>query len=82
MDIKQLVNSITPEVYANLKYSIEIGKWPDGKVMSEEQKALSIQAIIAYEAILPAEQRSGYLPPKNTPCAPEGAEYRPLTWKN
>ena len=51
MDIKQLVNSITPEVYANLKYSIEIGKWPDGKVMSEEQKALSIQAIIAYEAI-------------------------------
>jgi hypothetical protein len=82
MDLKKLLDSITPEVYERLKQAVEIGKWPDGRVLTDGQKALSLQAVIAYEESKPAEQRTGYVPPKVTPCAPVSAEEAPIKWKN
>jgi hypothetical protein len=41
-----------------------------------------MQAIIAYEQALPEDQRTGYVPPKTTPCAPDASEPQPLSWKN
>lgn len=65
MDLQQLIQSITPEIYQNLKRSIELGKWPDGRVLTPEQKENSLQALIAYETLhFPEEERSGYVPPK------------------
>lgn len=62
MEFKQLVNAITPEIYRNLKLAIEIGKWPDGRALTSEQRELSMQAVIAFEAQHVAErERTGYI---------------------
>ncbi|MFT5037753.1 MAG: hypothetical protein ACI94L_000314, partial [Flavobacteriaceae bacterium] len=29
MDLRQLLSSITPEVYESLRRAVEVGKWPD-----------------------------------------------------
>ncbi|MYM62460.1 YeaC family protein [Pseudomaricurvus sp. HS19] len=87
MNIDELINSITPEVYENLKRSIELGKWPDGRPLTQEQREHSMQAVIAYELKhLPAEERTGYVPPKpHQHCGGEGEvaepEEKPLKWQ-
>ncbi|MDA8782482.1 YeaC family protein [Porticoccaceae bacterium] len=85
MDLRQLLDSITPEIYEGLKRGIELGKWPDGRPLSDEQKELCMQAVIAYDERRPPEQRTGYVPPKSTGCEPPvsataDAE-QPLKWK-
>ena len=45
----QAIENITPEIYQNLKLAIEIGKWPDGRKLTQEQKELCLQAVIAWE---------------------------------
>ncbi|WP_317929935.1 YeaC family protein [Halioxenophilus sp. WMMB6] len=84
MDYQQLLESITPEIWQNLRRAIEIGKWPNGQPLTVEQRENCLQAIIAYEAKnLPAEQRTGYVPPKKA-CAsdsPAEDEPSPLKWQ-
>lgn len=43
------MSQITAEIYQAFKIAIEIGKWPDGRVLSAEQKETVMDAIIAYE---------------------------------
>ena len=58
----ELINSITPEIHQELKRAIELGKWANGQVLTEEQKENSLQVIIAWEAInLPEEERVGFI---------------------
>ncbi len=58
----EMIENITPEIYQSLKLAVEIGKWPDGRKLTQEQKELSLQALIAWElANLPEEQRTGYI---------------------
>lgn len=81
MDFKQLIDGITPEVYQQLQRVVEIGKWPDGRSLTEEQRSLCMQAIIAFDQRQPEEQRTGYVPPKTTDCdIPDGQQ--PLKWKH
>lgn len=62
MDFNQLIDDITPEIYRNLKRAVEIGKWPDGRVLTVEQRALSMQAVIAFEARhLDERERTGFI---------------------
>ncbi|MEE8059621.1 MAG: DUF1315 family protein [Pseudomonadales bacterium] len=62
MEFEQLINNITPEIHSNLKCAIEIGKWPDGRVLTQEQKALCMEAVLNYEQRFVAkEQRVGYI---------------------
>jgi len=82
MNIKQLLDSITPDIYQRLKRAVEIGKWPDGSVLTDEQKALSMQAVIAYEASFPDDQKTGFVPLKATVCGPKASDKTPLKWKN
>lgn len=49
MAIDQLLSSITPEAYENLKYAAETGRWPNGEKLSQEQRDYCLQAIIAYD---------------------------------
>lgn len=72
MDFQQLIESITPEIYNNLKTAVEVGKWPDGSRLTPEQREHSIQAVIAYDARHKAEEeRVGYIAPKvsKDPCS-------------
>ncbi|WP_347331297.1 YeaC family protein [Marinimicrobium locisalis] len=86
MNYRDLLESITPEIYENLKRAVELGKWPDGRVVTPEQRQHCLEAVIAYEhQHLPPEERSGYIPPKtHTHCGGEGdiaeAE-QPVKWK-
>jgi uncharacterized protein YeaC (DUF1315 family) len=58
----ELIRHITPDVYQSLKLAVEIGKWADGRPLTQEQRELSLQALIAWEAEnLPEEQRIGYM---------------------
>ncbi len=60
--IDEILKAMTPEVHAGLRRAVEIGKWPDGRVLSDEQRALCMEAVIAYDArFLPEEQRVGYI---------------------
>lgn len=61
----EAIGNITPEIYQSLKQAVEIGKWPDGRKLSQEQKELSLQAMIAWEQQnLPEEERTGYMGPQ------------------
>lgn len=58
----EMIQNITPDIYLSLRQSLEIGKWPDGRKLSDEQKELTMQAIIAWEIQnLPEEERTGYM---------------------
>lgn len=85
MDYQQVIESITPEAYENLKTAVETGRWPDGNPLSQRQRAFSLQAIIAYESKhLPPEQRTGYVAPKPAgSCSTDQPEKEsPVRWKS
>jgi len=50
MDLKTVVSSMTLEIRNNLCLAVEIGRWPDGTPLTEEQKASSMQAVIAWDS--------------------------------
>lgn len=58
----ELIDGMTLEVWHNMRTAVETGRWPDGRRISDEQRALSMQAVIAWEIRnLPEEERSGYI---------------------
>ncbi|HLT13092.1 MAG TPA: DUF1315 family protein [Marinobacter sp.] len=63
MTYDELIERLDPTVYRNLKQAIELGKWPDGRVISREQRAICLEAVIYYENKhnVPEEERVGYL---------------------
>jgi len=59
----ETVKQLTPEIYTQFKQAIESGKWPDGRLLDDQQKGLVMEAIIIYEnATLPKDQRTGFNP--------------------
>lgn len=84
MQLEQLLDSITPDIYRQLQRAVEIGKWPDGRVLDDEQRSLCMQAIIAYDQRQPEDQRTGYVPPipnQSTDCETPNSQ-QPLKWKH
>jgi uncharacterized protein YeaC (DUF1315 family) len=79
MDLQQLLKSITPEIYQQLQKAVEIGKWPDGRSITEEQRSLCMQAIIAYDQRKPEHERTGYVPEKESACATDDKP-KPIKW--
>jgi uncharacterized protein YeaC (DUF1315 family) len=62
MKLEELIASITPETYRNLRRAVELGKWVDGARLSREQLENCVQTIIAYDTKnLPAGDRVGYI---------------------
>ena len=88
MSFKSVIEKLDTETYEKLKVSVEIGKWPDGKVLTTEQKDISLQAIIAYEIQnnFPENERTGYVPSKSSACDPSENsllnEETPLKWQS
>ncbi|MBU6952167.1 MULTISPECIES: YeaC family protein [unclassified Hahella] len=76
MSFENAVKNLTPEIYEAMKTALELGKWPDGKKLSMEQKELCMEALITYEIShnVPEEQRVGYIErDRPTPCALKAA---------
>lgn len=62
MTYEELIVAMTPDMHASLKQAVELGKWPDGKRLSVEQRDICMRAVIAYDMEnLPQEDRVGYI---------------------
>ena len=90
-EFTQVINKLTPEIYQRMRTSIEIGKWPDGRVLSQDQKEHAMRAIIAYEMQnkVDEQERVGFVNVKGSDCHEEdGAvkannleQPKPIKWK-
>lgn len=63
MQFADAARQLDPEVYKRLRRSLELGKWPDGRILTAEQKGIAMEAVIVYEQTndIPAEQRVGHM---------------------
>jgi uncharacterized protein YeaC (DUF1315 family) len=84
MDYQTLIDSMTPELYRRLLGALELGRWPDGRALTPEQREHTMAAVIAWgEAHLPPAQRVGYIDRghKDGELCDDSAE-QPLNWKD
>lgn len=74
MNFQEVAANLTPEVYQRLREAVELGKWPNGEVLSREQKALCLEALMTYEVRngVPEQHRIGYIE------RPDGTQANPL----
>jgi uncharacterized protein YeaC (DUF1315 family) len=63
MNLDELIASMTPEIYRNMKQALELGRWGDGRTVTAEQKEFSIEAMIRYEHLnnIAETDRIGYV---------------------
>ncbi|NHC04817.1 YeaC family protein [Acinetobacter sp. 187] len=62
MNIEQMLSVLNADIVDRLRTAVEIGKWPNGVALTKEQRQISMQAVIAWEAEnLPETERSGYI---------------------
>ncbi len=60
--VAAMLAALTPEIVAGLRTAIEIGKWPDGRRLTQEQRETCMQAVLAWEIRhLPEHERTGYI---------------------
>ena len=75
MKFEDAAEAIAPEIYVRFKEALELGKWPDGRVLTKDQKEICLQAVMLYEAKhnLSENQRTGYVDStkKTSPCGPK-----------
>lgn len=50
MDVNKLLESMTPDVFQNLQYAVETGKWHNGTPLSAEQRSTCMQAMMLYQS--------------------------------
>ena len=62
MTYEELIKVMTPDMHASLKRAVELGKWPNGQRLSDEQRETCMRAVIAYDTQnLPANERVGFI---------------------
>ena len=83
MDYVQLIATMSPEIYQSLIRSVELGKWPDGRTVTPQQRENAMQAIIAWgESHLSEQDRVGYIEKKEKAGDSCDAPLEiPLNWK-
>ena len=73
MNFEEAAHLIDPEIYDRFKLAVELGKWPDGRLLSKDQKEICLQAIMLYEAKQSVDdtERVGYIDTrrKTAPCS-------------
>ncbi|MBF7684920.1 DUF1315 family protein [Acinetobacter sp. B10A] len=62
MNLNAMLEMLDEEIVERLKTAVEIGKWPNGIALTNEQRTICMQAMLAWEHThLPQEQRTGYI---------------------
>ena len=51
MNIEQLINAMSPQVYQILKDGVELGKWPNGEPLTDDQRQQATQAMMLYQGM-------------------------------
>ena len=76
-----LIKTITPDIYERFKKAIETGKWNDRTLLTEDQKAITLRAIILYERVhLLEQERVGFTGSNN--CGKKAASDQVLKWSD
>lgn len=79
-DFARIAGQMGRDVYEGLRRAVELGRWPDGRLLTAEQRQTSLQAIIAWETIhLPEQERAGYI--EKPGCASDGHDEQPVNWR-
>ena len=62
MDKQTILASLTPDLVDKFRMAIELGKWPDGRKLTAEQRETCMQAVMIWEHehLSPAE-RTGFI---------------------
>jgi hypothetical protein len=82
MSYLHLIETMSPGIYQSLLRAVELSKWPDGKVLTAEQRANAMLAIIAWgERHLPERDRVGYIEKKQSGTLGDTPLDTPLKWK-
>lgn len=50
MQLDDLIDAMTPEIYQRLATAVELGKWPDGVPLTTEQKAYCLQVVMLWQS--------------------------------
>lgn len=50
MNVIQLVDNMSPDLYQRLKHAAETGKWPEGTLVEPSQRESALQLSMAYQA--------------------------------
>ncbi len=50
MDVEQLVNAMSPEIYQRLMYAVETGRWPEGERLTQELRDSCMQVVMLYQS--------------------------------
>ncbi|KFX07393.1 transcriptional regulator [Pectobacterium betavasculorum] len=50
MELNDLMDAMTPEIYQRLVTAVELGKWPDGVALTAEQKENCLQMVMMWQA--------------------------------
>ncbi|WP_367108619.1 YeaC family protein [uncultured Psychrobacter sp.] len=62
MDKQTILSSLTPEIVDKFREAIELGKWPDGRKLTAEQRETCMQAVMIWEhEHLPPSERTGFI---------------------
>jgi uncharacterized protein YeaC (DUF1315 family) len=84
MDYQELLKQLGPEVYERFKRALELGRWPDGQQLTDDQRDHCMQAVITYDQLhLPEEQRVGYIDrghKQDQQCDAPDTEEQALKW--
>ena len=82
MNERDLLKNITPEVYRLFKEAIELGRWRDGTLLSNEQTEITMKAVILYEKNnLEEHQRVGFISGDDS-CSAQSNEEKILKWSD
>lgn len=83
MDYADTIRAMPRDTYERLRRALELGKWPDGQPLSEQQKTHTLQAVIAWgELHLPEAERVGYIDSSKKPRrVDDAAAEQPLRWR-
>ncbi len=74
MTFEELLKAMTPEMHTAMKQAVELGKWPDGRRLSKEDKENCLQAVIAYDhENVATTERVGYIGERQN-CKDDGAD--------
>ena len=75
------IRAMSREVYDAMLQALETGKWPDGRVVSAEQRDHAMQAVISWgELHLPPEERVGFID-KGKKAGEVCDDPQPLLWQ-
>lgn len=62
MKYRKTIQDMPVEMYERLSRALELGKWPDGQLLTPDQKTHAMQAVITWgELHLGTGQRVGYI---------------------